>query len=93
MSKLSQKQLDELKALSELSDESINTADIPETADWSQAVQGRFYRPGSSSSLPVYLEPDLMEFLAERADRRRIDTATLVNELLRKDIELIRAAG
>lgn len=93
MSKLSQKQLDELKALSELPDESINTSDIPETVDWRKAVQGRFYRPGISSSMPVYLEPDLMDFLSERADRRRIDTATLVNELLRKDVELIRAAG
>lgn len=51
MGTLSQKQLDELKALSELPDTSINTLDIPDTADWGKAVQGRFCRPGISSTL------------------------------------------
>ena len=93
MSKLSQKQLDELKALSALPDTAIDSTDIPETADWTKAVRGRFHRPEIAARVPVYLEADLMEFLSERADRRRIDTASLVNELLRKDVELIRAAG
>src|SRR4051794_19047199 len=35
----------ELRAAAALPDERINIEDVPETADWSGAVRGRFYRP------------------------------------------------
>ena len=40
----------------------------------------------------MYLEADVQDYLAERAKARGIEVAQLVNELLKKDIELIEAA-
>jgi hypothetical protein len=41
---------------------------------------------------PVHLEPEVLDYLSERASERGISLSTLVNTLLRKDIELIDAA-
>ena len=35
----------DLAALEALPDEDIDTSDIPEGTDWSDAVRGEFYRP------------------------------------------------
>lgn len=35
----------ELKALIKMQDEDIDTSDIPEITDWTNAVPGKFYRP------------------------------------------------
>ena len=43
MNKLTKKQAAELKYLTSLSDEAINTSDIPEQTDWKNAEIGRFY--------------------------------------------------
>ena len=42
--------------------------------------------------LPVYLEAEVQAYLADRAKARGIEVTQLVNELLKKDIELIEAA-
>jgi post-segregation antitoxin (ccd killing protein) len=42
--------------------------------------------------LPVYLDAAVQDYLTERAKARGIEVAQLVNELLKKDIELIEAA-
>ena len=39
------KQKSELKKLASMPDEDIDTSDIPETTDWSNAVVGKYYRP------------------------------------------------
>lgn len=43
--KLTDKQEAELSALEALSDDQIDTSDIPEVRDWSNAQRGLFYRP------------------------------------------------
>ena len=42
---LDDKQLAALQALHELSDDQIDTSDIPELLDWTGARPGLFYRP------------------------------------------------
>lgn len=42
--KLSRSLKEQLRALAAMPDEEIDTSDIPETADWSRAARGRFYR-------------------------------------------------
>ena len=42
---LTSRQQAELDALAALSEDKINTSDIPEQRDWSGARQGMFYRP------------------------------------------------
>ena len=42
---LSDEQIAELDALTELPDDQIDTSDIPEILDWSDGRRGVFYRP------------------------------------------------
>lgn len=66
--------------------------DMPDEIDFSRGTRGAFFKPGARLSLPVYLEADVQNYLAARAKARGIEVSQLVNELLKKDIELIEAA-
>ena len=59
--------------------------------DFSDAERGKFYRRGAQLIPPVHLDPDILSYLAARAEARGTSLNDLVNELLRKDIELIEA--
>ncbi|HUZ12427.1 MAG TPA: hypothetical protein VMU93_06240 [Caulobacteraceae bacterium] len=61
--------------------------------DFSGAERGKFFRAGAVLVPPVRLEADVLRFLLERASARGATLDQLVNELLRKDIELIEAAS
>jgi hypothetical protein len=69
-----------------------NDDDMPSEIDFSKGTRGKFFKPGARLDLPVYLEAEVQAYLADRAKARGIDVAQLVNELLKKDIELIEAA-
>jgi hypothetical protein len=60
--------------------------------DFSNAVRGKFYRPGAQLIPPVHLDPEILNYLSARAEARGTSLSELVNELLRKDIEQIEAA-
>lgn len=61
--------------------------------DFSTAERGKFYRADAEFQIPVYLEPDINDFLTELAAKRKIAVQDLVNELLRSDMQIIRGAG
>jgi predicted HicB family RNase H-like nuclease len=65
--------------------------DMPEEIDFSGGERGKFHRSGATFNLPVYLDTQVREYLTERANAKGIPLNELVNELLRKDIELIEA--
>lgn len=67
--------------------------DIPEEIDFSGGERGKFYRPGATFNLPVYLDTKVREYLTERAHTKGVPLNELVNELLKKDIELIEAGS
>jgi hypothetical protein len=56
--------------------------------DFSKGERGRFYRPGGKLNLPVYLEPQIEARLALAARKRGEDLGTLVNKLLKHEIDL-----
>lgn len=60
--------------------------------DFTHAKRGQFYQPNAQLHLPVYIDDDLMTYLKARAKAKNIEVNQLVNELLRKDIELIEVA-
>jgi hypothetical protein len=60
--------------------------------DFSNAERGKFYRPNVRLIPPVRLDPEVLDFLATRAKQRGTTVNQLVNQLLKKDIELIQAA-
>ena len=66
--------------------------DLPAAIDFSQGVRGKFFTPGATLNRPVYLDAQVQAWLAARAQARGIELEQLVNELLKKDIELIEAA-
>jgi uncharacterized protein (DUF4415 family) len=62
MNKFSEAQRKELAELALLSDEEIDTSDIPEVLDFSNAVRGKFYRP-VKKSVTIRLDADVLSFL------------------------------
>ena len=58
--------------------------------DFSKGVRGKFYTPDVQLNLPVYLDSDIAEFILKYSKEKQLDMQTLVNQLLRKDIEVIR---
>lgn len=57
----------ELAALENLPDEAIDTRDIPETADWSGAKRGVFYRP-VKQQITLRLDADLIDWFKNQGD-------------------------
>ncbi len=71
---------------------SSSNDDMPAEIEFSKGTRGKFFRAGARLSLPVYLEAEVQDYLVARARARGIEVGQLVNELLKKDIELIEAA-
>lgn len=59
--------------------------------DFSKGERGKFFHPEARHHLPVYLEEEVECYLQERAVSKGIDMAQLVNDLLKRDIQLIEA--
>ena len=66
--------------------------DMPDEIDFSQGVRGKFFRKDARLRLPLYLDDPLQQRLAAIADAKGVELSALVNDLLRKDLELIEAA-
>lgn len=65
---------------------------IREEYDFSKGERGKFYRPNAKVHLPVYLDDDVQATPVILATASGKDYSAFVNELLRKDIELIQMA-
>lgn len=63
--------------------------DLPAEVDFSKGTRGKFHRPGATLHLPVYLDDQVQATLSRLAQAKGVELSALVNELLRKDIELI----
>ncbi len=59
--------------------------------DFSKGARGKFFRRGLRLCLPVYLEPKTDAFLRKLADQKGTDVGEIVNEWIRKDIDLIKS--
>ena len=58
--------------------------------DFSRGTRGKFYREDATLHLPIYLDADIEAALTRLAETKGVDLSTLVNDLLKKDIELIQ---
>lgn len=67
--------------------------DMKDHYDFSVAERGKFYRADAEFHFPVYLEPDVSEFLTRLAEQKKVAVDDLVNELLRADMNIIQSAG
>lgn len=55
--------------------------------DFSIAQRGKFYCKDGRLLPPVHLEPDVLDYLTERASAQGVSLSSIVNALLRKNIE------
>ena len=60
--------------------------------DFGKGERGKFYRPNAKVHLPVYLDDDVQASLVNLAAASGKDFSVLINELLKKDLELIQIA-
>ena len=60
--------------------------------DFSKGTRGKFYHPIAVFGFPVYLEPDVYDFMSKLAEEQDIDIQKLVNEWLRVNIKLLQSA-
>ena len=58
--------------------------------DFSKAERGKFYHPDAVFSFPIYLEPDVNDYMSHIAEEKQLDLQTLVNEWLRSNIKVVR---
>ena len=61
--------------------------------DFTGGQRGRFYHSGAALIAPIHLEPEVQAYLQARAEKRGMALGTFVNLILKKEIELIEAAG
>lgn len=57
--------------------------------DFSKGVRGKFRNPKGEFNLPIYLEPEVAEFVQKLSVRKEVDRSQIVNLLLKKDMEII----
>ena len=67
--------------------------DMADEYDFSIGVRGKFHRADATLSPPVHLEPEVLRFLQAKAIAHGTTVSALVNQLLKKDIELIETVG
>jgi hypothetical protein len=61
--------------------------------DFSKGERGKFYHPDIELNLPVYLEPEIADFMRTLAGKKNTDVETIVNDWLRRNIGFIQAVG
>ena len=59
--------------------------------DFSKGQRGKFYSPDATFKLPVYLDEGVQSYLTAKADAKGVDLSDLVNDLLKREIEIIEA--
>jgi len=57
--------------------------------DFSKAVRGKFYRKGAELRLPIYLDAKLQEQVERLAEKNGRDVGEMVNQFVRKEVEVI----
>jgi hypothetical protein len=60
--------------------------------DFSKGEHGKFYHPDMELILPVYLDPDIAQFMRELAEKRGTEIQIIVNDWLRKNMDLVQSA-
>jgi cytidylate kinase len=57
--------------------------------DFSKGVRGKFFRKGPKLRLPIYLDSKLQEQVERLAKKNGKDVCEMVNQLVRKEVEVI----
>jgi hypothetical protein len=58
--------------------------------DFSKGTQGKFYSQNAQLNVPIYLDDDNKEFIDRIVKKKKSNSNTVVNEILRSDKELAK---
>jgi hypothetical protein len=61
--------------------------------DFSKGERGKFYRADAELRVPVYLDAEAAAFLRKVADTQGTEVERIVNDWIRKDIDLIKSVS
>lgn len=56
--------------------------------DFSKGERGKFYKPEIKLNLPIYLDPEILSFVENIAKKSNLDISTVVNNLIKTDMQL-----
>lgn len=59
--------------------------------DFSKAVRGKFYRKGAEIQFPIYVDSGMHKRFERIAKRKGKPVTDLINQLLKKDLELLES--
>jgi hypothetical protein len=59
--------------------------------DFSKGERGKFFRSDAEMRLPIYLDPDVENYFSQRAAEKGIPLGEMVNDLLRREIQIIES--
>ncbi len=82
---LTEQQKADLERLRNMPDDEIDTSDIPETLDWSNARRGMFYRP-VKQQITLRLDADVVAWFKEHAGENGRGYQTDMNRALREHV-------
>ena len=82
---LTEQQKADLERLRNMPDEEIDTSDIPEILDWSNAKRGMFYRP-VKQQITLRLDAELISWFKEQAGEGGRGYQTEINLALREHV-------
>ena len=66
---------------------------MKEEYNFSGGERGKFYHPDAELYLPVYLDPEVADFLRKVAGEKGVEVETLVNDWIKKNIALIETVA
>ncbi len=70
---------------------STSDDDMPSEIDFSKGERGKFFKSNAVLHLPVYLDANVQDSLADIAAKKGVELSTLANELLKREIDIIEA--
>lgn len=59
--------------------------------DFSKGERGKFFQREAEMRLPIYLDADVHNYLAERAAHKGVSLDEMVNGLLKQEIQIIES--
>ncbi len=61
--------------------------------DFSKGSRGKFYNKDVQLNLPLYLDADVQRYFYSKAKAKGVELNALINDLLKKDIDLIEGVN
>ena len=57
--------------------------------DFSKGERGKFFRKNAKLNFPIYLEPEVRNFIEKVASKKGLDVGTIVNKMIKTQIQLV----